>query len=81
MNSPLGPILANAFLCHLEKQWLSECAPDILPKVFKKYFDHIFVMFLCQSHLKDFIKYMNTKHPNIKFISESDKNDSFSFTC
>ena len=24
MGSPLGPILANAFLCHFEKQWLSE---------------------------------------------------------
>ena len=21
MSSPLGPILANAFLCHFEKQW------------------------------------------------------------
>ena len=26
-------------------------------------------MFLCQSHLKDFVNYMNTKHPNIKFTS------------
>ena len=34
MGSPLGPILANVFLCHFEKQWLSECPPDILPKVF-----------------------------------------------
>ena len=34
MGSPLGPILTNAFLCHFEKQWLSECPPDILPKVF-----------------------------------------------
>ena len=24
MGSPLGPILANAFLCHFEKKWLSE---------------------------------------------------------
>ena len=61
MGSPLGPILANAFLCHFEKQWLSECPPDFLPKVFKRYVDDIFVMFLCQSHLKDFVNYMNTK--------------------
>ena len=63
MGSPLCPILANAFLCYFEKQWLSEYPPDILPKVFKRYVDYIFVMFLCQSHLN----YMNTKHPNIKF--------------
>ena len=27
-------------------------------------------MFLCQSHLKDFVNYMNTKQPNIKFTLE-----------
>ena len=32
MGSPLGTILANAFSCHFEKQCLSECALDILPK-------------------------------------------------
>ena len=79
MGSPLGPILANACLCHFEKQWLSECPPDILPKVFKRYVDDIFVMFLCQSHLKDVVNYMNTKHPNIKFTSEFEENYSFSF--
>ena len=36
-------------------------------------------MFLCQLHLKDFVNYMNTKHPNIKFTSEVEENDSFSF--
>ena len=25
MGSPLGPTLANAFLCHYEKTWLNEC--------------------------------------------------------
>ena len=45
MSSPLGPILANAFLYHFEKEWLSECTPDILPKVFKIYVDYIIVMF------------------------------------
>ena len=79
MGSPLGPILANAFLCHFEKQWLSECPPNFLPKVSKRYVNDIFVMFLCQSHLKDFVNYMNTKHPNIKFTSEFEQNDFFSF--
>ena len=53
--------------------------PDFLPKVFKRYVDDIFVMFLCQSHLKDFVNYMNTKHLNIKFTSEFEQNDFFSF--
>ena len=36
-------------------------------------------MFLCQSHLKDFVNYINTKHLNIKFALEFEENDSFSF--
>ena len=79
MDSPWGPILANAFLCHFEKQWLSESTPDILPEVFKRYVVDIFVTFLLQSHLKGFVNYMSTKHPNIKFTSEFEENDSFSF--
>ena len=79
MGSPLGPILANAFLYHFEKQWLSECPPDIFPKVFKRYVDDIFVMFLWQLHLKDLANYINTTHPNIKFTSEFEENYSFSF--
>ena len=51
----------------------------LLPNVFKRYVDDIFVMFLYQSHLKDFVNYMNTKYPNIKFTSEFEENDSFSF--
>ena len=47
--------------------------------LFKRYVDDIFVMFHCQSHLKDFVNYMNTKHPNIKFTSGFEENDSFSF--
>ena len=36
-------------------------------------------MFLCQLHLKDFVNYMNTTHPNIKFTLEFEENYSFSF--
>ena len=33
MGSPLGPVLANAFLCHFEKKWLLDCSSNFLPKV------------------------------------------------
>ena len=36
-------------------------------------------MFLCQSHLTDFVNYMNTNHSNIKFTSECEKNGFFFF--
>ena len=31
MGSPLGPTLANAFLCHYETKWLDNCPPDFKP--------------------------------------------------
>ena len=69
----------NAFSCHFEKQWLSECALDNLSKVFETCADDIFVMFLFHLHLNDFVSYLNTKHTNIKFSSEFEKNDIFAF--
>ena len=34
MGSPLGPTLANAFLCHYEKIWLNECPSQFKPAVY-----------------------------------------------
>ena len=31
MGSPLGPTLANAFLCHYEKIWVNECPSQFKP--------------------------------------------------
>ena len=36
MDSPLGPTLANAFLCHFEKIWLNECPSQFKPVVYKR---------------------------------------------
>ena len=79
MDSPLGPILANAFLCHFEKQWLSEYPPDFLPKVFKRYVDDIFVMSLCQSHLKDFMNYITLNTQTLNLLRNLSKMTFFSF--
>ena len=53
--------------------------PHIFPKVFKRYVDDIFAMFRWQSHLNDFVNYINTTHTNIRFTSEFEENYSFSF--
>ena len=44
MGSPLGPALANAFLCHYEKIWLNECSSKFKPVVYRCYIDNIFVL-------------------------------------
>ena len=59
MGSPLGPSLANAFLCHYEKLWLDSCPPQFKPVVYRGYVDDIFVLFRSKNHLLLFAKYMN----------------------
>ena len=45
MRSPLGPTLANAFLCHFEKQWLSDSPQDFCLNIYSEvcwlYFCHL----------------------------------------
>ena len=79
MGSPLGPTLAITFFCHFEKQWLSDCLQDFCPNIYRRYVDDIFVTFNSYEHLKKFVEYMNTKHPNIKFTFKHEHNKSFSF--
>ena len=79
MGSPLGPTSANAFLCHFEKQWLSDCPQDFCPNIYRRYVDDIFVTFNSYEQFKKFVEYMNTKHPNIKFTFEHEHNNSFAF--
>ena len=51
MGSALGPTLANAFLCHIEKEWLDNCPIYFKPVIYKKYVDGIFVLFSYEEHL------------------------------
>ena len=52
MGSPLGPTLANAFLCHYEKEWLGNCPSHFKPIVYRRYVDDIFVLFSSKEHLQ-----------------------------
>ena len=42
MRSPLGPTLANIFLCHYEDIWLRNCSLECKPTYYKRY---VFVLF------------------------------------
>ena len=78
MGSSLGPILANAFLCHYEKIWLNECPSEFKPVVYRRYVDNIFVLFKSKEHLKLFVNYIDSKHKNIKFTFETENSNNFS---
>ena len=41
MGSPLGPTLANAFLCHYEKEWLDNCPIHFKPVIYNNSFSFL----------------------------------------
>ena len=79
MGSPLGPAFANAFLCHHEVRWLDECPLAFKPLLYRRYVDDTFLVFREQRHADKFLRYLNRKHPNIKFTCEGEKDGSFAF--
>ena len=79
MGSPLGPTLANAFLCHYEKEWLDNCPSHFKPIVYRRYVDDIFVLFSSKEHLQSCIDYINKQYWYIKFTFETEQNNTFSF--
>ena len=62
MGSPLGPTLANLFLCQHEKKWLNGCPDNFRPAFCKRYVDDIFVLFKTSEHVQIFVNYLNSKH-------------------
>ena len=46
----LGPTLTDAFLCNFEKKWFSKCHVEILPNVYKRNVDDIFVNYDSYMH-------------------------------
>ena len=81
MDSPLGPTIENAFLCHYEKEWLDNCPILFKSMIYRRYADDIFVFcfFSSKEHLHIFADYMNKQHKCLKFTSEAENDNSFSF--
>ena len=79
MGSPLGPTLANAFMCHMEREWLSKCPIDFKPLFYRRYVDDTFLIFKSSSHIELFLEYLNSRHQNIKFTHENEINSQLPF--
>ena len=79
MGSPLDPTLANLFLAYHEEKWLNDCPVQFRPKYYRRYVDDVFLMFQDRSQVKKFLRYMNSRHANIKFTVEEEENNSLSF--
>ena len=79
MGSPLGPTLANLFLCHHEVPWLQNCPAQFRPVYYKRYVDDVFLLLKSKDHAKKFLRYLNSRHKNIEFSSEEEKEESLAF--
>ena len=45
MGTPLGPTLANVFLCYHEKGWPQNCPSEFKPVIYRRYVDDTFLLF------------------------------------
>ena len=81
MGSPLGPILANIFVCHHETKWQKNCLKSFKPVYYKRYVDvdDVFVLFEKTEQISRFVNCMKKRHKNIKFSFETKQDNSFSF--
>ena len=78
MGSPLAPILANLFLGYHEGKWLTDYNGK-KPHYYKRYVDDVISVFDNEHDAKLFLDYLNTKHKNIKFTMEIEKENQLAF--
>ena len=79
MGSPLGPTLANVFLCHKEEEWLNKCSEKFKPVYYKRYMNDTFLLFRDKLHVKKFFRYLNSRHKNISFTLEEEADNKLPF--
>ena len=79
MGSPLGPLLANIFLSFHETNWLKDCPFEFKPLYYRRYVDDSFIVFKSRDHILPFLNYLNSKHTNITFTYDVEKDKCLPF--
>ena len=59
MDSPLGPTLANVFMCPFEKNRLKKCPPHFKRTVYIRLVDDTSLLFQSKNHDEKFKNYYN----------------------
>ena len=62
MGSPLHPTLADVFSCHVKEQWMSDCPIDYKPISYRRYVDDVFLLFLSELWVTEYLNCTNPKH-------------------
>ena len=68
MVSPLGPTLANVFMCQFENIWSENCPTQFKLVVCRRYADNTFLLFRSTGHVEKFKMYLNKKQKNWFYI-------------
>ena len=76
MGSPLGPLLANVFMCELENVLVPTLTNNM--DMWTRYVDDTFA-FVKINKQDEILEKINSFHPSIKFTYEKEKNQSISF--
>ena len=76
MGFPLGPALANIFMFRFASKWLILIISNLF---YRRYVDDIFRLFSSPDHVDKFKEYLSSKHPNINFSIEKEKDSCLPF--
>ena len=76
MGSPLGPLLANAFMCSIEETLERE---GNMPKYYKRFVDDTLTIMPNTTSADNFLDILNQCHSSIKFTMETESNSMLPF--
>ncbi|XP_068692461.1 uncharacterized protein [Montipora foliosa] len=76
MGSPLGPLMANVFMCHLEDKLARD---GMVPSLYKRYVDDTFARMPNTDAAADFLATLNGLHPSLKFTMELPSENTIPF--
>ncbi|CAF3199339.1 unnamed protein product, partial [Rotaria sp. Silwood2] len=78
MGSPLGPLLADIYLIHLEQQLMKKLKSNGLV-YWKRYVDDTFAIVRNKANAEKLKTILNSFHPKIQFTYEEEKDNQLSF--
>ena len=76
MGSPLGPLLANVFMCHIENQLEQN---NMIPSFYRRYVDDTLDKMPNTESATDFLQVLNGAHPSLSFTMEFEHEGSIPF--
>ena len=68
IGSPLGPTLANVFMCRFENICLGNCPTHFKPIVYRRFIGYTLLLFRSKNHVAKFRNYLNKQNKHNIYI-------------